>query len=338
VDQSGRAIVERSVRLDVAGDNAAQKLLSSLAATGELKVEQQDETARVVHKDFSVNLNRKTGEIEIRSTSGGLLASGFFPHTGRKFTLAEELRVARTKKEASESDLRNGSSSLWADAYLRASEVQLAEATKSAGGARVVVRGKYQRSDATNQLLTGEVSLTISGKGSISVSYDFAPVNADGEMTEAGLSVLVPEAQTEFRWLGAGPFAGYPGKDALNEFGLHHLTSGDIRFQGNRREVALAALTAKSGAGVLLAGTNMDIAVENAANGIIFSHNVRLSGRGNKGGSPEIKVKTSSLKQITGEFTLVPLAAEWPASLSRWFGSTAGAVEVQKPFSKSYDQ
>jgi beta-galactosidase len=337
VNESGRTIIERSLRLD-AGGSAAQLLLASLPAAGELNIEQQDKTARVVHQDFSVNLERKTGEIEIRSASGGLLASGFFPHTGRRFTLAEEVRVARAKKEATESDLRNGNSSLWSDAYLRASEVQLAEVKKTPDGARVVVRGKYQRSDFPDQFLSGEIALATSRNGSIAVSYDFKPVNATGEMTEAGLSVLVPVAQSEFRWLGAGPFAGYPGKDALNEFGLHHLTSGDIRFQGNRREVELAALTRKSGVGVLLVGTNMDIAVENTANEIIFSHNAMVAGRGNKGGAPETKVKASSLKQLNGEFTLVPLAAEWPPILTRWFASPAEPRGVQRPFYRSYDQ
>ncbi len=214
----------------------------------------------------------------------------------------------------------------------------LAEVTKTPDGARVAVRGKYQRSEAPDQFLTGEVVLTISRTGRIAVSYDFIPVNAKGEMTEAGLSVLVPASQTEFRWLGAGPFDGYPGKDALNEFSLHHLASGDIRFHGNRREVELALLTGKSGAGVLLAGTNMDVAVENTANEIIFSHNARVAGRGNKGSAPETKVKASSLKHLNGEFTLVPLADTWPLKLRRWFGNLPQTTEVQKPFYRSYDQ
>ncbi|MCU0786339.1 MAG: hypothetical protein MUF81_20295, partial [Verrucomicrobia bacterium] len=180
--------------------------------------------------------------------------------------------------------------------------------------------------------------LAISRNGSIAVSYDFKPVNADGEMTEAGLSVLAPASQTEFRWLGAGPFAGYPGKDALNEFGLHHLASGDIRFQGNRREVELAALTGKSGAGVLLVGTNMDVAIENTADAIILSHNARVSGRGNKGNAPDTKVNASSLKQLNGEFMLVPLADAWPVMFRKWFGNLPQTADVQKPFYRSYDQ
>jgi beta-galactosidase len=338
VDEAGRNIVERSIRLDADGTSMASKLFANLPANGGLKVEQSEKSGRVVHKDFAVNLNRANGEIEIRSTSGALLAGGFFPHTGRRFTMAEELRVARARRDATESDLRNGSSSLWTESFLRPSEVKLAEATKTANGARVVVQAKYDRPSATNQYFTGEVALEVSPSGSINVSYAFKPVNTEGQLLEVGLSMIAPESATEFRWLGAGPFAGYPGKDALNEFGLHHLTSGDLRFQGNRRDVDLALLTSKAGAGVLVGGTNMDVAVENVAGGILFNHNARVSGRGNKGGAPEVKIKAPSLKRLNGEFTLVPLAAEWPASLRRWFGSTAHTAEMQKTFYRSYDQ
>jgi len=338
VNESDRTIVERSIRLDAEGSGAIQTLLSDLPSAGDLKIQQQDNTARVVHEKFSVNLKRNTGEIEIRSVSGRVLASGFFPHVGRKFTLAEELRVAKIKKEATESDLRDGQSPIWPDAFLRATEVQLAEATQAADGARVVVRGRYSRTDATNQFLTGEVALEISRRGTIAVSYHFTPANAAGQLLEAGLSLLAPETETELRWLGAGPFAGYPGKDALNEFGLHHLTSDDIRFQGNRREVDLALLTTRSGAGVLLVGTNMDIAVENSTNSIIISHNAIIAGRGNKGGEPETQLKAAEIKQIAGRFTMLPLTGPWPSPLKKWFGEPGERCPLQKPFYRSYDQ
>jgi beta-galactosidase len=216
--------------------------------------------------------------------------------------------------------------------------VQLAEVTKTANGARVVVRAQYDRPGATNQRFGGGIALKVASNGSIDVSYNFKPTNTEGQLLEVGLSMIAPESATEFRWLGAGPFAGYPGKDALNEFGLHHLTSGDLRFQGNRREVDLALLTSKAGAGVLLGGTNMDVAVENVAGGILFNHNARVSGRGNKGGAPESSIKGSSLNPIAGQFTLLPLSKEWPATLNCWFGSTSGKPELQKPFYRSYDQ
>jgi len=338
VDEADRTIVKRSIRLEVEGSNAMQTLLASLSSAGDLKIQQQEDVARVVYDRFTVILKRTSGEIEIRSTSGDMLASGFFPHVGRKFTLSEEVRVLRARTATVNSDSRADPDPIWSDAFLRAGEVQLAEVTSTGDGARVVVRGRYPRTGATNQFLNGEVRLDISRRGSISVSYNFTPANATGQFLEAGLALLAPEVETEFRWLGAGPFAGYPGKDALNEFRLHHLTSGDIRFQGNRREVDLALLTTQAGAGVLLAGTNMDIAVENATNSIILSHNAMIAGRGNKRSNAEFEVKADSVKSISGQFTLLPLGTDWPAPLTNWFGKPGGRVEIQKPFFRSYDQ
>jgi len=65
VNESGRTIIERSIRLD-AGGNPAQRLLASLAAAGELKVEQQDKAARVVHKDLEmVPEIRTSGQVRL---------------------------------------------------------------------------------------------------------------------------------------------------------------------------------------------------------------------------------------------------------------------------------
>lgn len=36
----------------------------------------------------------------------------------------------------------------------------------------------------------------------------------------------------EFRWIGRGPYAGYPGKERLSDFGLWHLNHEDLYFRG----------------------------------------------------------------------------------------------------------
>ena len=82
---------------------------------------------------------------------------------------------------------------------------------------------------------------------------------------------MVPSTTSEFRWLGQGPYAGYPGKDWLNEFGSFHLNRQDIRFQGNRRGTQVAILSNPAGAGLALLGGNLDVAVENTAEGIVLS-------------------------------------------------------------------
>ena len=46
----------------------------------------------------------------------------------------------------------------------------------------------------------------------------------------------------------------------------------------------------------------------------------------------------SSVKAISGRFVLVPLSADWPAPLRRWFGAPTETVEAKRPFLRVYDQ
>lgn len=108
----------------------------------------------------------------------------------------------------------------------------------------------------------------------------------------------------EFRWIGQGPYAGYPGKDRLNEFGLFHL---------NR-------------------------AVERDGDKTLLKHNAVISCLGNKIGRAESLVNSAKVGRISGSFTLVPTEDAWPAALTRWFGKPAAAREVFRPFYHSYDQ
>lgn len=121
--------------------------------------------------------------------------------------------------------------------------------TKTDSGVRVSVSGRYPRPGHAEQAFVGGSEATVAPSGAVSISYAYTPTNATGTLPEAGLTVAVPTGQTEFRWIGQGPFAGYPGKDRLNEFGLFHPTREDLRFQGNRRETEFAALTTPGGAG-----------------------------------------------------------------------------------------
>ena len=109
-------------------------------------------------------------------------------------------------------------------------------------------------------------------------------------------------------------------------------------IRGNRRGVELGILASASGAGVLLAGGPMELAVENTATEIVLSHNALIAERGNKGGDPETQIKAEEIKHIAGQFTLLPLNQNWPASLTAWFGQPDQTAAAQKPFYRSYDQ
>jgi len=325
VNEAGRELCERVLRLDAEGvASSSARLLASLFASGDLKVEEQGMVTRVVHERFAVSLQRDTGNIEVRLRDGRLIASGLFPHVGRKFTMAEELRAAKTP--------------IWRGAFLRHPQLQLAEVGQVPDGVRIRVRGIYERNDAPDQFISGEHTLLVSRRGVIQVSYDYVPVNASDTLLEAGISLISPESASEFRWLGQGIFAGYPGKDQLNEFGIYHLNRQDIRFQGNRREVELAVLSSPSGEGFVFAGAPMDVAVENSGDGVVLSHNALVSSRGNKGRDPETSVNADMVRHITGTFSLVPLDSSWPALLTAWLGHPDRPAIVSQPFYHSYDQ
>jgi beta-galactosidase len=182
------------------------------------------------------------------------------------------------------------------------------------------------------------MNLIVHANGTIVVSYDYTPINAKGLLLEAGVALTVPATASEFQWIGAGPYAGYPGKDVLNEFGIYHLARGDLNFSGNRRGVEFAALTSPQGAGLLLIPDQPgDVAVESTAAGTVFSHNALLSGRGTKFVGPDTFIKSEAAVHIAGQFTLVPLTDKWPAQLTRWLGAPSAAKPFQ-PYYHSYDQ
>lgn len=325
LDERGQALTERTLKLEEAA--AKSRVTAELVATlarSSLKLTETPEAFRVAHPQFTVALNRQTGAVTIADATGATLAEGGFPHVSRHFTEAD--------------NLRSRNNPIWNESFLRDPTSLAVEATQSDVGVSLHIRGRYVRPSAADQFLEGEQTLLITPTGAIEVSYEYLPQNATGSLLEAGLSFLVPSTATEFRWAGQGPFPGYPGKDRLNEFGLHHLNREDLNFQGNRRDVSVAMLTTPAGTGLLLASEPSDVAVENHAQGIVFSHNALLSGRGNKGVGPETSFRTEDVKHIAGKFILLPLSPAWPEAVSRWFGRPGQTVPVLRPFYRSFDQ
>ena len=188
------------------------------------------------------------------------------------------------------------------------------------------------------QGLSGGYTLEIDGKGAIAVSYAYRPLAPGAIVSEAGLSLVAPAGIGEFRWIGQGPYAGYPGKDQLNEFGVYHLNRADLRFQGNRRQTELAVLSDAAGTGFALALPAADVAVERHGVRTLLSHNAVIGGLGNKGTQPETIVALDKVGEISGRFMLLPLAGVWHEALQGWVGAPGAAGEVLQPFFHSYDQ
>jgi beta-galactosidase len=325
--------------------------LAQLPDTDSLKVTEDAKDVKVEFSQWTLTLRKVDGGLSIRDPNGRVLVEGIYPHSGRKLTMTERIGAKKEKT--------------WSPSFLTEARGLNVTMTRVGSGVRLAVSGTYFRpqqlvekhagGDPNDPLLNQEVSivknqefgveslvggydLEITPKGVLTLHYDYSTKNASGRLSEAGLSLLLPAGLTEFRWIGQGIYAGYPGKDRLNEFGLFHLNRDDLRFQGNRRETELALLTDSEGSGVALAAANADIAVERADDLTLLSHNALISGLGNKGAAAENSIKAEKISQIAGQFMLVPLARPWPDALTRWFGKPAAASGVFRPFYHSYDQ
>jgi beta-galactosidase len=365
VDEQGLQVNERVLRLEGASkENGAAALADALAASmppaqGEPVVTESAAEVKVVLPQWVLTLQRATGELVIRDAAGRVLVAGIHPHSGRKPTMAEALGSTK--------------SGLWLSSTLTRLQDAAVKVQKGDGKVHIAVSGHYPLQDAAAMLaaapqvatratiaddlmqgagvaktarpgaasgegLRGGYELEICANGVIAVSYQFAPFNAQGALSEAGLSVEAPAGMDEFRWIGQGPYAGYPGKDRLSEFGLHHLNREDLRFQGNRRGTEVALLTTAGGAGFAFSSAAADIAVERDGDRTLLSHNALIGGLGNKGTSSENTLSLNKTLNSAGAFTLAPVGAAWPSALTRWFGKPVAAKDVFKPFYHSYDQ
>ena len=178
--------------------------------------------------------------------------------------------------------------------------------------------------------------------GSTLVSYSIFRGEA-WDSAEAGVAFTLPEAVTEFRWQGIGPYEMYPGRDLLDDFGVWHLNKDDLYFPGNRSQVTAAIVCDKTGAGWLVlpvaGGETLHVAVERTADARIrLCVNAFVCGVYRKRNWPTDMRHVEAGEKIEGAFRLVPLSADWPESLRRIFGPPDAHAESFNPFFRSYDQ
>lgn len=325
LDEAGSAFYEKVVPLGTAGKSSRMEAILGESQSKPAQLEETPDIFRVTHANFIAELDRRSGELTLRDTQNNLLARGPLPHTGReRLTWAEDLRAKRD--------------SIWLGATLSRPDQLKTSATQSPEGIVLKVEGQYPRNDTPGQALVGGFSATVRQNGAIDIAYDFTPQNATGRFTEAGVSFIGSPSASEFRWIGAGPYAGTPGKDVLNEFGVFHLNREDLSFGGNRRETEIAILSSPTGAGFALFASPSDIAVETTSEGVTLSHNALLAGRGNKGVQAETLVRAPEVERIRGRFSIIALGTRWPSALTRWVGSENELAPPHRPFHRSYDQ
>ena len=332
LDEAGRSFYERSIEL---ASNPALPRLAVLKATlpqNEPILEVSDALISVRHPNYSLRLNRKSGRISILDPAGATVVSAVGPHTARKLTIND---LGKS---------REGEATHWGGELLHDVTRLTTAAQQTSDGVLVSVAGVYPRPGFAKESIEGEYRLLLTPSGTIEMSYHYVPVAATGVIVEAGLAFEVAPSQSEFRWIGQGPYAGYPGRDRLNEFGIFHLNRDDLYFPGNRRGVELAALASSDGPGIMIGGDRLTVSVEKRDTATIFSHLALVAGQasdqGRAGEDVESKaeIKAASIKAISGKFTLMPLNNDWPEPLLKWFGPAAEKVAPFKPFLRVYDQ
>jgi beta-galactosidase len=332
VDETGRQFYERSLRFDTQPDGARGAALLASLPVAESRLDISDSSISVRHPRFQLKLDRRSGECSLIDARGVPLVSAIGPHAGRVLTINDLGKQ------------REGEKTHWRGELLREVTGLKTAAQPTPAGVLVTVSGSYPRPGFPDEAVEGEYRLLLKNTGEAEVSYKYVPVRATGLFVEGGLAFAVPAARSEFRWLGQGPYAGYPGKTRLNEFGLFHLSREDQYFPGNRREVELAFLADPFGAGLLIAGTKLTVTVDYQADATIFSHVGLLPGQPGDGQSKgenvenKSELKAESVKSISGQFKLLPLTAEWPTALTKWFGTPGDPAKIQKRYHHSYDQ
>lgn len=105
----------------------------------------------------------------------------------------------------------------------------------------------------------------------------------DEETTEIGSAIVLPDSLNILTWVGQGPYACYPGKSELSEYGIWQVDRDGLYFPGNRQRVEMIAFTDKTGRGVVIVPQSpSDISVETDGNKTIVSVNAVVSSPYNK--------------------------------------------------------
>ncbi|MGV8096846.1 MAG: glycoside hydrolase family 2 TIM barrel-domain containing protein [Mangrovibacterium sp.] len=272
------------------------------------------------NKDLSLRISDHTEVL-------GFISGGLYAHTGRALKIGD----TNTKSEAEEM--------YWEPYSLVASDVNKTNEVSTPSGYKFSADAIFPRGyKFPDQKLKGHVDYAVSSDGVLTVEYSWKPENATGFFLEAGVSFMLSEKMTDFMWLGDGPYASYPDKYMLSDFGSHYLKKGDLYFNGNRTNVHIAVLTDPQGNGIAILADGANIAVELNNGHIVVSHNAKLMGVGNKATLARIKLDGNNLGEIRGSFRIIPLRAnQWPVKLVEVIGKNNPSIRPFQPFYHSYN-
>ena len=174
--------------------------------------------------------------------------------------------------------------------------------------------------------------------GATKVSFTLSPDTTDVFRAELGVAYLLDGTIDRARWIGYGPFAGYPGRKQANRYGYWAKHKDDIYFEGNHAGVDAALLTDKDGNGLLVVGDSLNLNFEQTDRGIVLTVNAAVSGQGPKFARTAFAGWKVGDAPVSGSFRLYRIsAANMPQAVTRLFGFPHQVPAPRKPFVTQYD-
>lgn len=321
-DKSKKQFYEKTYLIQQKG---SKSLLSNIA---QQKKAQPVKTGDAIATDnYSFEWLKGNGTVQLKTKDGNpIIAGGPFARVGRKPSMAQDATTSSKRSKVLHT--------IWNPFLLSNPITQV----KQFDAKQLVVNYQYKPDSIKERTLVGDIAYSFTDSGYININYSLEPASKE-EAVEAGLSFLIPSTFTEFRWVGKGPYAAYPGKERQSEFGIHHLNSSDLYFSGNRQNVDVAVFIDAQGNGFALIANKANIAVERTNEGIIVSHNAHVSGAFNKYEWPEDLFPFKEGKVISGNFSILPFTSNtFPTVLQQIFGDSKKMAKSFQPFYNSYDQ
>ena len=323
-DFNGRAVYEHVVRLvPVTGRVDFMKRLEKDAGKPkqDLKPSRTGGVTKITSGTIEVEVDGKNGQLVIRSSkTGEMLLEGPVVRVGRDAAMAEWRNYPRY-------DIK-----FWEDSLLenpRGAEQKVR--TLDGGTVEIEWTAVYPREDPgkTGQSISADIRLTISPHGWIDVAYELVPNGADDFFLELGLAFILPQDRNKLTWLGDGPYSSYPGQREANERGVWHIEPLPLEnpegryYKGNRANVDLAAITNAKGEGIGVLCDQGTISLEVTGSSIVFSHILRVAGKGNKTGGmlTLLPVPAEEVKSVKASLRIVPLkSGKWPKLFANVLG------------------
>lgn len=124
-----------------------------------------------------------------------------------------------------------------------------------------------------------------------------------------GLAFRLSPTLNRFQYVGKGPYPSYPGKRALNDFGIFSFVDWGTFVPGNRERVTLAAFTGKHGYGLGIMMLNGNVSVLPSDEGALVSINAAVAGLGNKNWDTQYPINRDNAPRngYSAAFRLIPL-------------------------------